>query len=232
MVLSNDPENPRVAITMKGKVKKVFQLSQPLALSGFIGEDFGVKAMLENKLEQPVHITGVDWSESTDENIKKNLEVKLEAVEEGRKYSVTVEDKKEFTKGSYHGTLILQTDFDKVREKTLDVRVLVHAEVQLYPERLLLPEMVVPRGATKSFQKVVTIIAKKGDSLKIREVVPSREDIVTTLTEVKPGKAYRCKLTIRPESRDGEYKGSIKFITNYPGYEEIEVEILGRVRVK
>ncbi len=230
--MTNDPENPRVGITLKGKVKKVFQLSQPLALSGFIGEDFSIKAILENKLDQPVHITGVGWSESTDENIKNNLEVKLEAVEEGRKYSITVDDKDRFTKGSYHGALVLKTDFDKVKEKTVDVRVLVHAEVQLYPEKLLLPEMVVPQGATKSFQKVVTIIVKKGDSLKIKDVVPSREDIVTTLTEVKPGKAFRCKLTIRPESRDGEYKGSIKFITNYPGYEEVEVEILGRVRVK
>jgi hypothetical protein len=42
---------------------------------------------------------------------------------------------------------------------------------------------------------------------------------------------FRCNLTIRPESKIGEYRGYLTFFTNYTGYEEIKVEVLGRVRV-
>ncbi len=91
--------------------------------------------------------------------------------------------------------------------------------------------MLIPEGTTRSFNKIVQIMATRGDSLKILKVVSSREDIVTNIQEVKPGKMFRCKLTNRPESKMGEYKGFLTFFTNYTGYEEIKVEILGRVKV-
>lgn len=196
-----------------------------------MGEDFKAKTILEAQIDRPVHIKGLEWSEDSDEIIKKNLKVDLEVIENGKKYAVTVDDKEPFETGNYHGILLAKTDFEEVPEKSIDVRILVNAEIQFYPNRLLLPEMSIPEGTTKSFEKVVTIIAKKGDSLRIKEVIPSREDIVTTVTEIKPGKAYRCKLTIRPESKMGEYRGTLKFVTNYPGYEEVVIEIIGRVNV-
>ena len=78
---------------------------------------------------------------------------------------------------------------------------------------------------------MLKIVATRGDSLKILKVVPSREDIVTNVKELTPGKSYRCTVAIRPECKTGEYRGYLTFFTNYTNYEEIKVEILGKVKV-
>jgi hypothetical protein len=171
------------------------------------------------------------WLDDTDEMLKNNLMVNVEPVEEGQVYSIEVEGKESFETGQYFGNLVLKTDFEGVPEKIVRVRVLVNSDIETYPKRVLLPDMLVPEGTSRSFRKVITILAKRGDSLKVKKVIPSRDDIAVNLREVREGKAYRCKITIRPETRDGDYRGKLTFLTNYEGYEKVEVEILGHVKV-
>ncbi|MFO7914801.1 MAG: hypothetical protein R6U43_03815 [Candidatus Krumholzibacteriales bacterium] len=229
--MTNDTENEKVTLSVSGDVKEVFGLSNSLHISGFLKEPISKKIQLSNKLDTPIHITGMEWREDSDSMLNKRLMVNVEPVEEGQTYSVTVKGKEEFDTGHYFGNLILKTDFEPVPEKVLRVRVLINADIETYPKRVLLPDMLVPEGTSRSFNKVITILAKRGDSLVVRDAVPSRSDIAVNLREVREGKAYRCKLTIRPETRDAEYRAKITFITNYENYEEVEVEILGRVKV-
>ena len=228
---TNDSENAQVILKVKGNVIQVFKASKRVSLTGFVGEDLKMKAVFTNQLDTPIRITGVEWGKGTHDALKRKLETKLEEIEKGKKYAITFDDREQFETGNYAGFLILKTDFEEVKEKKINVRVMVNEEVRAYPNKLLLPEMLVPEGTTRSFNKVVKIVATRGDSLKILKVVSSREDIVTNIKEVKPGKMFRCTLTIRPESKMGEYRGFLTFFTNYTGYEEIKVEILGRVKV-
>jgi len=220
-----------VVLKVKGNVKTIFKLSRPVSITGFIGENLKLKTVVTNLLVEPIHIEDLYWDESADEALKEKLGAQLEVIEEGKKYAIVFDDKEPFEPGTYSGAFIVKTDFDKVEEKRINVRVVINAEVRAYPERLILPEMLVPEGTTRSFNKLVRIVAMRGDSLKILKVVPSREDIVTNVKEVRPGRMYRCKLTIRPESKTGEYHGYLTFFTNYENYEEIKVEILGSVRI-
>mgnify|MGYP006280193543 FL=1 len=230
-MITNDLENEKVTIRVSGEVKQVFSLSSPLHISGFLNEPINKKIQLSNKLDTPIHVTGMEWRDDSDEMLKNRLMVNIDPVDDGNTYSVTIKGKEEFDTGHYFGNLILKTDFDPVPEKVLRVRVLVNADIETYPKRVLLPDMLVPEGTSRSFNKVITILAKRGDSLVVKDAIPNRSDIAVNLREVREGKAYRCKLTIRPDTRDADYKGKITFITNYRNYEEVEVEILGRVKV-
>jgi len=209
----------------------VFNLSTPLHISGFKKEPIEKKVQLTNKMEQPIHITGMHWKKDTDDMLKNSLLVNIEPLTEGEVYSITARAKEHFETGHYFGTLILNTDFEGVPEKVIRVRVLVNSDIETYPKKVLIPDMLVPEGTSRSFKKVITILAKRGDSLKVSRVIPSRDDIAVNLREVREGKAYRCKITIRPETENSDYKGKLTFITNYENYEEVEVEILGRVKV-
>ena len=230
-MVTNDAANNKVTLRVSGDVKEVFSLSPPLHISGFLKEPINKKMQLSNKLDTPIHITGMEWKEDSDDILKDRLTVNIQPVEEGRTYSITVKSKENFDTGHYFGNLILKTDFEPVPEKVVRVRVLVNADIETYPKRVLLPDMLVPEGTSRSFNKVITILAKRGDSLVVKDAIPSRSDIAVNLREVRKGKAYRCKLTIRPDTRDSEYRGKITFITNYKNYEEMDVEILGRVKV-
>ena len=228
---TNDPENQHVVLRVKGVVKKVFQTSSQAALMGFVGEDLKKKIVITNQLDMPVHIKSIYWDENTDDVLKEKLGTKLEEIEKGRKYAVTFDDKEQIKTGNHSGALVLKTDFEKAKIRKIHVRVTVTAEVMVYPDNLILPEMLIPEGTTRSFSKVIKIVSTRGDSLKILKVVPSRENIVTKVKELKPGKSFRCTLTIRPESKTGKYHEFLTFYTNYTNYKEIKVEIIGKVKV-
>ncbi|HVO76484.1 MAG TPA: hypothetical protein VMT60_00730, partial [Candidatus Bathyarchaeia archaeon] len=123
------------------------------------------------------------------------------------------------------------TDYPKIPEKTLSLVIVIQRDVQVYPDRLFFGEMVIPPGGTKAFDRMFTIMAARGDSLKILRAVPSRNDMTVKIQELVPHKSFRGMIWVRPESRIGAYAGSVKIYTNYPKFKEITIDIVGSVRV-
>lgn len=232
-VTTNDTENPKVILKVTGTVKKVFDFTKTLSISGFADEELAVETVITNKLPVAINATGWHWSDKSKDYdfLTKNVEVKLEPIEAGRQYRLKTSTKGVIESGQYNGDIMLETDFADLPEKKFAFRMVVTPEVQVHPATIIMREMRLNEGATKSFEKVVSLIAARGDSLKILDVIPSRDDITVNVREVRPGKAFSCKLSIRPPAVSGKYTGSIKFLTNYPGYEEIVAEIRGTVRV-
>ncbi|HSG27835.1 MAG TPA: hypothetical protein VLA34_05090 [Candidatus Krumholzibacterium sp.] len=233
-VTTNDEKNPKVVLKVTGTVKKVFDFTKSLSISGFADEDLAVETVITNQLTEPVNITGWHWSDKSREYdfLAEHIGVKLETIEKGRQYRLSTWGKKAVPAGQYNGDIVLETDFPNLPEKKFTFRMVITPEVQVHPSTVIMREMMVREGTSKSFEKVVSLIAARGDSLKILEVIPSRDDIAVNVQEVRPGKAFSCKLSIRPPSVAGKYEGSITFRTNYPGYEEIVAEIRGTVRVE
>lgn len=126
---------------------------------------------------------------------------------------------------------MLTTDYPKLKEKLVSLSVTIMKDIELLPNKLYYGEMVIPAGATKTFEKTFNIVAARGDSLKILKAVPSRDDITVKIQEVQPGKSYRGTVWVRPTSRLGAYTGSIKISTNIPKSKEIVLDIIGTVRV-
>ena len=231
-VLTNDPANKQFSLIVQGNVKKVFEVSKELSWAGFADEEFKIEAIITNLLTTPVNILGVKWDQgSKDKGLDQKIGVKLDTIEKGKKFRLKVWKKKELPPDRLVADLILTTDYPKLKEKILKLSIVVAHDVELHPERLFFGEMILPPGATKPFDRTFNIIAARGDSLKILRVVPNRKDISVNIKESLPGKSYQGTVSIRPESKIGQYFGSVKIFTNYEKYKEINLDLVGSVRV-
>ena len=86
-VVTNDPENKKLTIKVGGTVKQVFDSSGQLFMSGFHDESISGEMILENKLDEPIHITGWKWDErSLEGGIDEKIGIELKEIEKGRKY--------------------------------------------------------------------------------------------------------------------------------------------------
>jgi len=232
-VKTNDPENAKVTLKVSGIIKQVFQVSKGLSLSGYKGEEFKEEVILTSTLEEDIHLTGYHWSEKSKDRsaLSEGVGVKITPIENGKKYKIETWLKKELPPRQYFADLYFETDFDKLPEKKLAFRLHIMDDVELHPSSIYMRELQMAEGTSKSFEKIVSVIAARGDSLKILDVVPSDESITWNIREVKPGKAYQCRFQIRPKAEPGKYEATIMFVTNYPGYEELVVPIRGSVRL-
>ncbi len=231
-VTTNDPEKKKVILSVSGTVTKVFDVSRRLALTGFVDDDMQMETILTNRLETPILITGSRWNEKNRDagNMKDKLGVKVTELERGKKYSLKVWKKDQIPPGFYYSDLILTTDFEHLREKKLIVRLTVTPDVEVHPSTIYLPQMRVPEGTSKSFDKTFRVIAARGDSLKVLDVTPDRGDVTVNLREVQPGRVYAGTVRIRPPSTMARYMATLTIRTNYPGFEKIELPISGTVR--
>ena len=232
-VKTNDPENTKVTLSVIGHVKQVFQVSKGLSLSGYKGEKLKEEVILTSALEEEIDLTGYHWSEKSRDRkaLEEGVGIKITTLEKGKKYKIETWLKKDLPPKQYFADLFLETDFDKLPEKKLTFRLHIMDDVELHPSTIYMRELVMTEGTSKNFEKVVSVISARGDSLKILDVIPSDESITWNIREVKPGKAYTCRFQIRPKAEPGKYEASLKFLTNYPGYEELVVPIKGSVRL-
>ncbi len=231
-VSTNDPDNKQFSLTVQGNVQKVFEFSKDLSWAGFSDEDFKLETIITNLLATPINLSGFKWDErSKNIGLDQKIGVKIETIEKGKKYRLKIWKKKEIAPDRYVADLSLITDFPKIKEKLVKFSVSIANDVELHPERLFYGEMVIPPGATEKFDRMFNLIAARGDSLKILKIVPNRDDITVNVQELQPGKSYRGTVWIRPSSRIGQYFGSIKIYTNYRKYREMNLDIVGSVRV-
>ena len=231
-VVTNDPENKRLSLKVVGTVKQVFQPSGTLFMSGFQDESISGEITLENMLDKPIHITEWQWDDRAKESgIDKSVGVKLEEIEKGKNYRVSAWKKPGAEPEMYRGEIVLSTDFPDLPEKKIPVRLTISRDVEVHPNKVYLGEMVVPEGTSKSFDRQFRIIAARGDTLKVLGIEPDREDITVKIQEIQPGKVYKGTVRVRPPSSMGNFEGTIKIKTNYPGYEEITLLVAGRVRL-
>lgn len=232
-VKTNDPENTKVTLNVSGTIQQVFQVSKGLSLSGYKGDELKEEVMISSAIDEQIKLIGYHWSEKSRDKLalEEGIGVKITPVEDGKKYKVEVWLKEDLPPKQYFADLFIETDFDKLPEKKLAFRLHIMDDVELHPSTIYMRELQMTEGTTKSFEKIVSVISARGDSLKILDVIPSDESITWNIREVKPGKAYTCRFQIRPKSEPGKYEASLKFLTNYPGYEELIVPIRGSVRI-
>jgi hypothetical protein len=232
-VKTNDPENAKVILSVVGSIKQVFQVSKGLALSGYKGDELKEEVILTSAIEEPIKLTGYHWSEKSKDRkiLEENVGIKITAIEKGKKYKIDAWLKKPLPPKQYFSDLFVETDFEKLPEKKMAFRLHIMDDVELHPSTIYMRELQVTEGTTKNFEKLVSVISARGDSLKILDVIPSDPTITWNIREVRPGKAYTCRFQIRPKPEPGRYEASLKFLTNYPGYEELVVPIKGSVRV-
>jgi len=230
-VKTNDPANADFVLKLQFTVKKVFDISNELNWTGFQDESVKLEAVITDLMPQPINIKGFEWSKSAKEKqLDTKLAVKLETLEKGKKYKLTIRKKADIPPDRYYGEITLLTDYAKLPRKVITFNVNVVRDVEVYPERIFFGEMIIEKGTSKSFDRAFNVIAARGDSLKIVKVVPSSPEITVKVQEQTPGKSFKGTVWVRPPDKIGQYVGNIKIYTNYPKYKELILEIVGSVR--
>ncbi len=231
-VRTNDPDNAQFDLAVQGTVKKALDFSREMRWSGFVDDQFKFEVEITNLLDTPVNITGARWGDdAAARGLQERIGIKVETIEKGKKYRLKLWKKKDLVAENLAANIVLTTDFPKIKEKSVQMSILIQKDVDIYPERLFFGEMVIPPGATKAFDKVFTIVGVRGDSLKILRAVPNRDDMSVRIQELQPGKQFRGTVWIRPSSRLGQYAGSIRIYTNNPKQREIILDVVGSIRV-
>lgn len=230
-VRTNDPQRQQLVLYVVGTVKKALDFSSDMRWSGFVDEKMRIESVVTNLLPTPVVITSVRWAESAKTTGLADLvRLKLEEIERGKKYRVTAAATKPLPPGAVASQIILTTENPKLKEKTVQVTFDVLKDVEVQPERIYCNEMTVAPGGGKTFDYQFTIKAARGDSLRILKAVPNRDDMTVKIGEIQAGKMYRGTITIRPKGAVPEYLASVMIVTNYPGYREIPIDIVGSVQ--
>ena len=208
-------------------------MSKSLNLSGFAKEKLELESIISVQLPEKINITGWRWAEKSKhyDFLCEYIGVDLLTTEPGKKYVLKVWTKNDVDPGRYLGDLILDTDFKDIPEKKIMFSLTITPDVQLTPRVVIMREMRLTAGKTQNFEKRVSVIAARGDSLQLLEVIPDRDDITVNVRETRPGKAFSCVISIRPPAKSGKYEGNITFVTNYPGFEKLVLPIKGMVRV-
>jgi hypothetical protein len=232
MVKTNDPENEQFNLTVEGTVTKALEFSREMRWAGFVDEPLKIESYITVLLAAPTNITGARWDDDgKTKGLDSKLGVKLDAIERGRKYRLTVWKKADLAPGSIVSNIVLATDNPKLKERIVPVAFTIMNDVELHPQRLYYGEMLLPPGATKAFDRTFNVVAARGDSLKILNVASSREDMTVKIQELVPGKSFRGTVLIRPTSKSDQFAGTITIQTNYPDYREIVLDVIGSVRV-
>jgi hypothetical protein len=231
-VKTNDPDNAQFVLTVTGTVKKAFELSREMRWNGFVDDPFQFETDITNLVGTPIDITSAKWdADAAAKGLSDKIAIKLTTIEKGKKYRLKLTKKKDLPAENLTGNIVLTTDDPKIKEKTLPMSILIQKEVQLYPDRIYLGEMIIPPGGTKAFDKTFNIVAARGDSLKILRAVPNRDDMTVKIQELQPGKSFRGTVWVRPSSRLGQYAGSIRIYTNNPKEPELILDVVGSIRV-
>jgi hypothetical protein len=232
LVKTNDPENEQFSLNVVGTVTKALDFSREIRWAGFADEPLKIESFITILLSSPTHITGARWdADATAKGLDAKIGVKLDTIERGKKYKLSVFKKAELAPESVVSGIVLTTDNPKLKERNVPVALTIMNDVELHPQRLYYGEMVIPPGATKGFERSFNIIAARGDSLKVIKAVSSRDDMTIKITELMPGKSYRGTVMVRPTSKIDAFSGSVKIYTNYPKYREVVLDVVGSVRV-
>jgi len=116
-VITNDPKNPKIKITVSGMVDRVYTLSsRKVKLVGLLGERLSQTVTLVPEKKYPFSVTKLRAKRG------KNIRFQLAEVTEAdkRRFEVTIENTRDDI-GPYFDTVYLTTDSEYVSEITINV---------------------------------------------------------------------------------------------------------------
>lgn len=218
---SNDPEQPRMVVQVKGEVKNVYSMTPNDRVTlGRLERDSKQTTTIEmtNNMDQAVPL-------KLKPNTTKGYEFKFEEVTPGKAYRLTVSTVPPLTQGSLATELVFETGLPTIPEIKVPVQAFVVPRVSVTP-----PKLIVTPKLTQPFQRIVRVNYSAAKPIKIIEVkssdpavkaevmppktpTPAAANMATLFHEIKvmlPGAAEfpkdGVKLEITTDDADEEYK--------------------------
>jgi hypothetical protein len=213
LLVLNDPEMPRLVLTMTGFVVSPIEVEPVPAfyLSQFQGESSAQTVTIRNNRERPLRITGT-------ERQGNGFAIVVETVDPGRVYAVTGTADANLAPGEYHESALVFTDDPERPKIRLDVNILVKREIHASVETIDLGEV---RAASVRANPSVLVLLRQTVILESRSAEMRVGSISSDLPFLElehepagPARRVRIDAGIDPTRlRAGEYHGNVRIET-------------------
>ena len=224
-VTSNDPKQPQVTISMKGKVwAPVYVNPRYVRLRGTEEEEVKGVVRLRGEKEEPF------VANLASNSIPDKVEAQLRETEKGRTYELEVKNRIK-AEARYSGNLKVTTNYPEKPEIVIQISGDIRGNLEVRPRAVnfgrITPEWLEqsknhPRGRARA----VTVILNKGDDLKIEKVELDKSLFKVSTNEIKPGQMIQILIEpVLEKLEKGANQDLLRICTNQKTGGTLEVPI-------
>ena len=194
-VLSNDPNNPKVSIALKGTIWLPIDMKPRAALlNGIVGEPIETVVHLRAEKEDPL-ILQLDSV-----SIPEKVSAELREVEKGRRYELKLKNRVQ-EDGAFAGEVRIKTNYPEQPEVRVPIYGGIRAMVQITPKSLSFGRMTEERLESLkrtggSMSRPVMVVLNRGDDLKIDKMGFEKSLFKVVTRPIQPGR--RIQLLVEP----------------------------------
>jgi hypothetical protein len=224
-VMSNDPKNPQLTITMKGKIWAPIQINpRHVHLRGAVGDKLEQVVRVQGEKEEPLMVKLASVS------IPDKLGVELRETEKGRGYEVKIQNKVA-GEATYAGQVKLTTNYPEKPELVIRVSVNVRGPVEVRPKALNFGRMSEERleqlkTNNRFLRRPVTVVLNTGDDLNVSKVELEKSLFKAVPKPVQRGRLVQIVVEpILEKLQKGLNQDRLKIYTNQKDSEVLEVPI-------
>jgi len=225
-VFSNDPEKPKMIISLGGKVKQYISVmpNNRIHLLGFEGDKIKKEVTITSFEEQPLEITDVTST------VNDKIKCKLNTIKKGKEYILEVKNRS--TKaGTFNGRIIIKTSSKKKPHIVLNVSANLRRKVTIRPTAFFFGTINTTKENfdSKMLEKRAVLRDVQGDGFTIKKIKPSSKWIKAEIEVKKEKKRYAIHLILdRDKLPKGKFEEKIKIYTSYKG-KPLVVDVRGEV---
>ncbi|MGD0398252.1 MAG: hypothetical protein ABSC04_05005 [Syntrophobacteraceae bacterium] len=216
-VLSDDPANPRVVLLIEGTVKPLIEaLPEKTVYFQGIADTINEKTVDLVTTSKTFHIRKVD------DTLGQNVIYKLETVEDGKHYRLTISNNTRM--GNYRGSITAYTDMAEKPELTTWVNGSIEGEIGIRPRILVVGRLSIDQGIITG---KVLVVDNKNKAFKIVKCMWDERLIHVKKEPLPDGTGFSLEVTpkmdnIPPGSRLPTILG---VQTDVPSEENLEVQV-------
>ena len=224
-VMSNDPKNPQLTITMQGKIWASIQINpRHVHLRGTVGEKVEQVVRVQGEKKEPLMVKLASVS------IPDKLAVELRETEKGRGYEVKIQNKV-MGEATYAGQVTLTTNYPEKPELVIRVSVNVRGPVEVRPKALNFGRMSEERlqqlkTNNRFLRRPVTVVLNKGNDLEVTKVELEKSLFKAVPKPVQRGRLVQIVVEpILEKLQKGLNEDRLKIYTNQKDREVLEVPV-------
>jgi hypothetical protein len=219
-VVSDDPANPRLVLTVEGTVKPLIEV-RPEKIIYFRGmaDDLTEKTIDLIATSKPFHILKVE------DDLHNKAVYRLQTVTDATHYRLTISNNT--PQGNYRGTITLHTDYAEKPEVTIWVNGLIEGEIGIRPNVLVVGRLSPDQGVLSG---KILVVDNKKKPFKIVKCTYDENIIQVTqaplpnepgfslevkpiMENIPPGSRLETPLTVETDSaREGKLEVRIQVI--------------------
>jgi hypothetical protein len=230
IVETNDPHAGSVPLLLVGTVHGPLDIEPVPAvfLSAFRGED--IRRELTLRSNQPRPVTMRLASQRGAHHVAR-----LETIEPGRSWRLTVKPAAGMVPGRYEEMLELQSSDAAIGTLRLPVHVLVKADLYVGPDEIDFGEIPLDRVRLQpnaaAFLEQTTFVKKREGQFRVRGVRSDVEALAIRVTpSSRPSGTFRIDVGLRAEAlRASSLDGTISIDTDDPKFPQLTIRVHGRI---